>query len=108
MLPLLSSLMSRKPRHHGEGKAKATNQRIAVESGLSQLSQYLRDQGCEVVSMPSDQMAASGCNCCVISGVDQDMMGMQDTDSDQIVINADGMTAEEVYQSIQRRLNRNR
>ncbi|MDR6224902.1 YkuS family protein [Desmospora profundinema] len=82
------------------------NQRVAVEQGLSQVSQYLRQQGCDVVDLSADQMAAAECDCCVISGEDKDMMGMQDTQSDQVVINAEGMTAEDVYQAIQRRMNR--
>ncbi|MFC4076612.1 YkuS family protein [Salinithrix halophila] len=77
------------------------NQRVAVEESLKNVSDYLQSQGCQVVSL-SDK---DGCNCCVITGGDKDMMGMQDTASDMAVINAEGMTPEEVYQMVQSRLN---
>ncbi|SDW08699.1 Uncharacterised protein family (UPF0180) [Marininema mesophilum] len=75
-------------------------QRVAVEEGLSNVREYLTNQGYEVVSM-SDE---GGCSCSVITGEDKNVMGMQDTSTDMSVINADGMTPEEVYQAVQARI----
>ncbi|SFS79919.1 YkuS family protein [Marininema halotolerans] len=76
-------------------------QRVAVEEGLSDVSQYLTNQGVEVVSMTEQ----NSCTCSVITGADKNVMGMQDTTSDMSVINANGMTPEEVYQAVQARMN---
>ncbi|PTX65032.1 uncharacterized protein UPF0180 [Melghirimyces profundicolus] len=79
------------------------NARVAVEDGLQPVSQYLQIQGCQVVKL--DEGSAQNCDCCVISGGDKDMMGMQDTIGEMQVINAEGMTPEEVYQAVQRGMN---
>ncbi|PTM59325.1 YkuS family protein [Desmospora activa] len=80
------------------------NQRVAVERGLSQISQYLRQQGCEVEDLSADNMDANNYACCVISGGDKDMMGIQNVQFQGSVINAEGMTADEVYQAVQQRI----
>ncbi|QKI82573.1 Uncharacterised protein family (UPF0180) [Kroppenstedtia eburnea] len=77
-----------------------TNYRVAVEEGLQNVSEYLQNQGCDVVSLGQHQNR--DCNCFVISGMDKDLMGMQDTVGQIQVINAQGMTPDEVYQAVQR------
>lgn len=79
------------------------NYRVAVEEGLNHVSQYLQSQGCQVEPLNADQL--QNCDCCVISGEDKDMMGMQDAMGQMQVINAEGLTPEEVYQSVQRGMN---
>ncbi|SMO49272.1 Uncharacterised protein family (UPF0180) [Melghirimyces algeriensis] len=74
--------------------------RVAVEEGLTNVSQYLESQGCQVENLDRTQL--QNCDCCIISGGDKDMMGMQDTFGEIQVINAEGMTPEEVYQMVQR------
>lgn len=54
------------------------------------------------MDLSADQLGAADCDCCVISGGDKDLMGMQDIQFNGPVINAEGMTADEVYQAIQR------
>ncbi|WP_188428549.1 YkuS family protein [Kroppenstedtia guangzhouensis] len=77
-----------------------TNYRVAVEEGLKNVREYLQNQGCDVVSLERDQ--TQDCNCFVISGMDKDLMGMQDTVDQIQVINAQGMTPDEVYQAVRR------
>ncbi|GIP38483.1 UPF0180 protein [Paenibacillus sp. J31TS4] len=74
--------------------------RIAVENSLGSVKQALEQNGHEVVSMEN----ASGCDCCVVSGMDQNMMGMAEVTTQASVINAEGMTAEDVVQAVQARL----
>lgn len=77
--------------------------RIAVSETLSNISQYLTDQGYEVIpfnqGIPDHQIAAA-----VLSGENENMMGMMEEGKFPI-INAEGLTAEEVIQQLQNRIN---
>ena len=77
--------------------------RIAVEQGLTPIREHLQQNGYEVVDL-NHAKAATQCDCCVISGSDENLMGMQDIVTDAPVINAHGMTPEEVQQQIQERI----
>lgn len=74
--------------------------RIGVENSLGDIKQYLESQGHQVMEM--NEANLKSCDCCVISGQDQNMMGMANAVTKAPVINADGMTAEEVLQEVQR------
>ena len=78
------------------------NKRIAVEDTLSDVAQALQSKGYEVVSLKQES-DASGCDCCVVSGQDQNVMGMQSVSTQGSVINADGMTADQVCQQVDSR-----
>ncbi|KMK77046.1 YkuS family protein [Alkalihalobacillus pseudalcaliphilus] len=73
--------------------------RIGVEQTLSDVAQELQSKGYETVTLKNEQ-DAQGCDCCVISGQDQNVMGIQNVVTQGSVINADGMTAEEVCQQV--------
>ena len=72
-------------------------QRVAVEPTLSQVKQYLQAQGLDVTDL---NQQATNADVYVISGQDKDVLGMQDTTTKASVINAEGLTAEEVYQAL--------
>ncbi len=74
--------------------------KVAIEQDLTQLQQYLSENGYEVVGM--EQM--ENCDCCVITGGDQNIMGMQNVQTKVPVINAHGLTAEEIKQQIDARI----
>ncbi|GEN34349.1 YkuS family protein [Aneurinibacillus danicus] len=76
--------------------------RIGVENTLSNVKQYLKSQGHQVMDMNESTMA--NCDCCVVSGQDNNMMGMANALTKAPVINADGMTAEEVLEAVNRNL----
>ncbi|HEX7055944.1 MAG TPA: YkuS family protein [Bacilli bacterium] len=76
--------------------------RIAVEQSLGEITQALVNQGHEVVALNAGN--ASNCQCCVISGLDQNMMGISDTITQAPVINARGMSAEEVARQVSERI----
>ncbi|RAL27130.1 hypothetical protein DL897_02970 [Thermoflavimicrobium daqui] len=77
--------------------------RIAVEADLSNVQQYLSQQGYQVEVWNSknvNQAIQANFDAIVISGIDQNMMGMQDIVQNCPVINAHGLTAEEVGQRL--------
>jgi hypothetical protein len=77
--------------------------RIAVEDDLKHVQEYLRHNGYEVVPLNASTQLDT-CDCCVISGVDKDVMGMQNIDTGAPVISAKGQTVEEVYRAVQERV----
>jgi hypothetical protein len=77
--------------------------RIGVEQSLTNVSDALRSAGHEVVELQQEQ-DANGCDCCVISGQDQNVMGIQDAVIQGSVINAHGMSADEVRQAVESKL----
>ena len=70
--------------------------KVAVEKHLSDVKQILEQNGYEVVGMDS----ATNCSCCVISGQDKNVMGMADTATEAPVINAEGLTAQEILDRV--------
>jgi len=75
--------------------------RIGIEQSLSDIKQTLQNQGHEVFDL--NQSNAADCDYCVISGQDKNMMGITETVTNASVINAQGMTAQEVAQQIGQR-----
>jgi hypothetical protein len=77
--------------------------KIAVEDTLGDVKQHLQSQGFEVVAMNEANIA--NCDCCVISGQDNNVMGMANAATKAPVITAQGLTAEEVSQAVKRKIN---
>lgn len=79
--------------------------RVGVEESLTDVKQALQEKGYEVVDLYSMEDAAN-CDCCVVTGLDQNVMGMSSDVPDASVIQAKGMTAEEVCKEVEERLSR--
>jgi len=77
--------------------------RIGVEESLTNIQEALRERGHEVVPLRQEQ-DANGCDCCVVTGLDSNVMGMADTSIEGPVIEANGLSAEEVCQQVEGRL----
>lgn len=77
--------------------------RIGVEESLTAVQQLLQENGHEVITLKQEQ-DANGCDCCVVTGQDQNMMGMQETAIQGAVISAQGMSADDIYQEVEQRL----
>ncbi|USG63679.1 YkuS family protein [Brevibacillus ruminantium] len=77
--------------------------RVAVEDGLSQVSQMLRDNGYQVVELGNWQ---NQIDAVVITGLDENLMSDQSKTivTGAPVINASGMTAQEVFHAVNVRL----
>ncbi|MGG3468864.1 YkuS family protein [Neobacillus pocheonensis] len=77
--------------------------KIGVEQSLTNISQVLREKGYDVVDLKQES-DAQNCDCCVVSGLDSNVMGMQDTTTKASVIDANGLSADEVCQQVESRL----
>lgn len=77
--------------------------KIGVEQSLTNIQQALRDKGYDVVALQQES-DAQNCDCCVVTGLDSNVMGMQDTYTKGSVIDANGMSADEVCQAVESRL----
>ncbi|SEQ61356.1 YkuS family protein [Piscibacillus halophilus] len=76
--------------------------KVGVEDTLTDVKELLQENGHEVVTLTGDN--AAECDCCCISGQDQNVMGMSETTSDASIVNCDGMTAEEVLNEVNEKL----
>ncbi|MBM7693434.1 glutamine amidotransferase PdxT [Peribacillus deserti] len=77
--------------------------RIGVEQSLTNVSEALRGRGHEVVELKQES-DVQGCDACVITGLDSNVMGMTDASIQGSVIEANGLTAEEVCSHVENRL----
>ncbi|RDU36507.1 hypothetical protein DRW41_13335 [Neobacillus piezotolerans] len=77
--------------------------KIGVEQSLGNVQQALRERGYDVVELKQESDAAD-CECCVITGLDSNIMGMQDTVTKAPVIEANGLSADEVCSLVENRL----
>ncbi|CAN2252095.1 MULTISPECIES: YkuS family protein [Bacillus] len=77
--------------------------KIGIEQSLSDVESALKEKGYDVVMMksPSD---AKGCDCCVVTGLDNNVQGIADTATQAPVITASGMTAEEICSEVESRI----
>ena len=67
--------------------------KIAIEPALSNVKSYLTENGYDVVSMTSD---LRGYDAIVVTGLSKNLLGIQDTETKAVVINADGLTPQEI------------
>lgn len=72
-------------------------QRVAIEDSLQQVKDFLKNKGYDIVQLNQE---SNNADVIIISGQDKDMMGMQDITTQAPVINAEGLTAEEVYKQL--------
>lgn len=73
--------------------------RIGVEQSLTNVSEALRERGHEVIEL-RQEADAQGCDFCVVSGIDSNVMGMQDAAIQGSVIEANGLSADEVCRQV--------
>lgn len=78
--------------------------KIAVETSLNNVMDALKNNGYDVV--PINESNVSNCECCVISGQDKNVMGIAEVSTKASVINAEGMTADQVVQAVSARVNK--
>jgi galactitol-specific phosphotransferase system IIB component len=80
---------------------------IAVEKSLSNISDYLKDHGYKVYEIDATQTNNKdfirGFDAVVISGINKDFLGIQDTTTEMPVIIASGLKPEEVIAGIEKK-----
>jgi hypothetical protein len=92
------------PQYFGtETEVSVEMAKIAVENSLSQVKEELQNNGHQVVNL--DQANVADCQCCVISGQDKNVMGMANAETKASVINAEGLSAREVVDQVNQRVN---
>ncbi|WP_406540925.1 YkuS family protein [Clostridium ljungdahlii] len=83
---------------------------IGVEKGLSRMADYLNAQGYSVQILgeylENNVSKCKNLDAIVTAGYNTDMMGFSDTSTKVPVINADGLTQEEVKNMIQQKTTR--
>ncbi|MEK4029668.1 MULTISPECIES: YkuS family protein [Bacillaceae] len=77
--------------------------RIAVEQSLTNVTQALQAKGYDVVDLKAAG-DLKNCAACVITGIDSNVMGIHDTLTEAPVIEANGLSADEVCQEIEERI----
>ncbi|HEY8421822.1 MAG TPA: YkuS family protein [Thermoclostridium sp.] len=80
-------------------------QKIAVQRGLTPVQEYLTDRGYEVEVVDFDAFSKAQSeeyDAIVLTGMSKNFLGMEDTATNAPVIDATGMTPEEVCEEIER------
>lgn len=74
---------------------------IAVEDNLGTFKDYLAAKGCRIIDV--EEAEDQEVDAVVISGSDENLMGIQEIIIDAPIISADGLTPKEVWALIQER-----
>jgi len=77
--------------------------KVAVEESLTNVSEALKAKGYEVV-MLKNETDAKGVDCCVVTGQDVNVMGIQDVAMEGSVIDARGLSADDVCREVEERI----
>lgn len=78
--------------------------KIGVEQSLTDVQQALKEKGHDVIQLKQES-DANGCDCCVVTGLDSNVMGIANTVIKGPVVEASGLTAEQVCQEVNNRIN---
>lgn len=72
---------------------------IGVEESLSNVENALKAKGYEVIQLRNEQDAQK-CDACVVTGQDDNFMGISETIIKGPVIEANGLSADEIVQRV--------
>lgn len=78
-------------------------EKIAVEKSLENIKSYLHNQGCNVTDLENNKSNSNEFGVIVVSGQNSNLLGMQDTNTKAAVINAKGMSPQDVYKQVMNR-----
>jgi hypothetical protein len=81
--------------------------KVAVESELSNVSEYLESEGYKVIEFQhNDELRdeLEDVDAIITTGLDEDFLGMHDIQTDAIVIEASGLSAREIAMMLEKRL----
>lgn len=79
--------------------------KIAIEPGLEPVKDYLVRKGYAVDSLGWNEKTAAKLgryDYVVVNGLDQNLLGTQDTATKAVVVDADGLTPEQVEERLQK------
>ncbi|TCS96569.1 YkuS family protein [Hazenella coriacea] len=77
--------------------------RIAIEPSLTPIKEYLAQKGyqCDLLENTNENLTQGTYKAVVVTGGDINLMGMQNIEFACPVINAEGLTPEQVYDRLQ-------
>jgi hypothetical protein len=81
--------------------------KVAIEPNLTPISKYLTEKGYKVQSINfNDESSKTNSNydAYVVTGLNSDFLGVNDTASRAVVIDASGLSPEQVYHELEIRL----
>lgn len=82
-------------------------QKIAIEPDLTPIRDYLSNKGYNVEQIDYNEVPPSEAekyDAFIVSGMNSEFMGMNDTNSKAVVIDVKGMTPDQVYNELKSRL----
>lgn len=80
---------------------------IGIEPNLKSIKDYLADKGYNIDVIGYNEVTPTEANkydAFIVSGMNTEFMGMNDTNSRALVIDAKGMTEEQIYEELKSRL----
>ncbi len=77
--------------------------KIGVEESLTNVQEALRNKGYDVIPLHNES-DVQNIDCCVVTGMNSNLMGIQTTSMEGPVIEASGLSADEVCQAVEDRL----
>nr|WP_280518628.1 YkuS family protein [Lederbergia wuyishanensis] len=78
--------------------------KIGIEPALTNVQQALEEKGYEVIPVHNES-DIKNVDCCVVSGLDSNFMGIQNISMEGSIIDANGMSADEVCREVESKLN---
>jgi galactitol-specific phosphotransferase system IIB component len=81
--------------------------KVAVEADLTNVSDYLEEQGYQVIEfMHSEEIAEDlqEVDAIITSGMHENLLGMEDIETEALMIEANGLTPEEISDMLEQQL----
>ncbi len=78
--------------------------KIGVEQSLTNVQEALRAKGYDIVQLKQES-DAKGVDCVVITGLDKNVLGMSNASIKGSVIDAHGLSADEICQQVDEKVN---
>mgnify|MGYP001235654706 CR=1 FL=1 len=80
--------------------------RVAVEKSLSNVKEYLQEQGYTVECLESNKDKINSFDAIVVTGQNSNFLGMHDTSTKGTVVYARGLTPQDVHKELQSTIDR--
>lgn len=77
--------------------------RIAVEKGLTQVERALKKAGYSIVTLDQQTTNWQNASAVVVSGMEENLLGIQDTMTSAPVIEAKGLTPQQIISEVETR-----
>ncbi|MBF8983530.1 YkuS family protein [Lutibacter sp. B2] len=77
--------------------------RVAVEKSLKNVKDYLTDKGYDVSEIKNTKNNMNNFDAIVVSGQNSNFLGIQNTSTKASIVNASGMSVEDVYNELSNR-----